>query len=385
MDPRDDDIQFDFFDEEPATTEAQSSQSRVRLPRRGAREPRMRAPQGPARGLTPLLRLLALIGIIVAALVFFGLLIQSCASTSKHDAYKSYMAKVASIAQSSESDGAQVATDLTTPGVKPTDLSGKLVGIADQERQNIVAAQRLNPPGTLRPEHANLIEALQLRANGVQGLADTFRATATSKATTDAALLADRADRLLASDVTWDDLFRAPATAEMKKQGVNGVIAPESHFVANHDSITERSMVLVLQRLRGASTSGGTPTGIHGTNIVDTKVLPGGQVLSVSGSGENTVTATTDLAFVVTVADSGDSQEVGIKVTLTIQKPQGAIVRTQTIDLINPGQTKSIPFRNLGQVPFAQKTTVLVDVAPVTGERVTTNNKASYPVIFSLG
>jgi hypothetical protein len=385
MDPRDDDIQFDFFDEEPATTEAQSSQSRVRLPRRGPREPRMRAPQGPARGLTPLLRLLALIGIIVAALVFFGLLIQSCASTSKHDAYKSYMAKVASIAQSSESDGAQVATDLTTPGVKPTDLSGKLVGIADQERQNIVAAQRLNPPGTLRPEHANLIEALQLRANGVQGLADTFRATATSKATTDAALLADRADRLLASDVTWDDLFRAPATAEMKKQGVNGVIAPESHFVANHDSITERSMVLVLQRLRGASTSGGTPTGIHGTNIVDTKVLPGGQVLSVSGSGENTVTATTDLAFVVTVADSGDSQEVGIKVTLTIQKPQGAIVRTQTIDLINPGQTKSITFRNLGQVPFAQKTTVLVDVAPVTGERVTSNNKASYPVIFSLG
>jgi hypothetical protein len=88
---------------------------------------------------------------------------------------------------------------------------------------------------------------------------------------------------------------------------------------------------------------------------------------------------------VVTVADSGDSQEVGIKVTLTIQKPQGAIVRTQTIDLINPGQTKPITFRNLGQVPFAQKTTVLVDVAPVAGERVTTNNKASYPVIFSLG
>jgi hypothetical protein len=382
MDPRDDDIQFDFFDEEPATVEAQSSQSRVRLPRRGGRGPRMRVPQGPSRGLTPLLRLLALIGILVAALVFFGLLIQSCASTSKHDAYKGYMAKVASIAQSSESDGAQVASDLTTPGVKVTDLSDKLVGIADQERQNIAAAQRLNPPGTLRPEQENLIQALQLRANGVQGLADTFRATATSKATTDAALLADRADRLLASDVIWDDLFRVPATAEMKKQGVNGVIAPESHFVANHDSITERSMGLVLQRLRGASTSGGTPTGIHGTNIIDTKVLPGGQVLSEQN--QNTVTAGIDLAFVVAVADSGDSQEVGIKVTLTIQKPQGAIVRTQTIDLINPGQTKTITFRNLGQVPFAQKTHVLVDVAPVPGEHNTTNNKADYPVLFSL-
>jgi len=383
MDTRDDDIEFDFFEEEPATTEAQSSQSRVRLPRRGGRGTGLGGPSGAVHGLTPLLRLLALIAIIVAALVFFGLLVQSCASTSKHDAYKSYLTKVASVAQSSESDGAAVASAMTTSGAKVADLEASLVGIADQERQALAAAEKLNPPGPLRPEHEDLIEALQLRVNGVQGLADTFRATATSKATTDAALLSAQADRLLASDVTWDDLFRVPATSEMKKQGINGVVAPESHFVTNHDLITERSMGLVLQRLRGASTSGGTPTGIHGTNIIETKVLPGGQALSQSQ--ENTVTATTDLAFVVTIADSGDSQEVGIRVTLTIQKPQGAIVRTQTVDLINPGQTKSVTFRNLGQVPFAQKTTVLVDVASVPGEHNTTNNKAGYPVIFSLG
>ena len=71
--------------------------------------------------------------------------------------------------------------------------------------------------------------------------------------------------------------------------------------------------------------------------------------------------------------------------TLTIQKAQGAIVKTQTIDLINPGQTKTVTFRNLGQVPFAQKTTVNVDVAPVPAEKNTGNNKGSYPVIFSLG
>jgi hypothetical protein len=383
MDPRDDDIEFDFFDEEPATTEAQSSQSRVRLPRRGGRGPGGRGPAGPPHGLTPLLRLLALIAILIAALVFFGLLIQSCASTSKKDAYRSYMTKVASIAQSSASDGAQVATDLTTPGVKVSDLAGKLDGVAAQERQNVTAAQRLDPPGRLRPEHEDLIEALQLRVSGVQGLADTFRQTATSKASTDAALLAAPAERLLASDVTWDDLFRGPATTQMKNDGISGVVAPESHFVTNQSLITEQSMVLVLQRLRGASTSGGTPTGIHGTNITETKVQPGGQVLSVAN--ENTVTAGVDLAFVVTISDSGDSQEVGIKVTLTIQKPQGAIVKTQTVDLINPGQTKSVTFNNLGQVPFAQRTTVNVDVAPVPGEHNTANNKASYPVIFSLG
>jgi hypothetical protein len=378
MDTRDDDIDFDFFEEEPATTEAQS-QSRVRLPRRGGR---MRRPSGPPRGLTPLLRLLALITILIAALVFFGLLIQSCASTSKHDAYKSYLAKVGSVAQSSAADGAELASELTTQGAKVADIESKLAGLAEQERQTVAVAQRLDPPGPLRPEHENLIEALQLRVNGIQGLADAFRRTAGSKASSDAALLAAPAQRLLASDVMWDDLFLAPATTEMKRQNVTGVVVPESHFVTNQDLITERSMSLVLQRLRGASTTG-TPTGIHGTNIVQTKVLPGGQVLSPSQ--ENTVTATAGLKFVVTIADSGDSQEVGIKVTLTIQKPGGAIVKTKTVPLINPGQQKSVVFGDLGQVPFAQKTTVNVDVAPVPSEKTTTNNKATYPVIFSLG
>jgi hypothetical protein len=381
MDPRDDDIQFDFFDEEPATTEAQPT-SRVRMPRRGGRGGSPpRRPLGSGPGLTPLLRLLALIAFIVAILVFFGLLLQSCASTSKHDSYQHYMAKVGTIARSSAENGASVASALTTPGVKVSDLQSKLSGIAEQERQNVTAAQDISPPGPLRLEHQHVIEALQLRVSGVQGLANTFGATASSKATGDAAILSQQADRLLASDVIWDDFFVEPSKVELKEQGVSGVVPPDSNFVTNRDLITERSMALVLQRLRGAST-GGTPTGIHGTNIVNVKVLPGGQVLSQTT--ENTITATTDLAFVVTIADSGDSQEVGIKVTLTIQKSQGAIVKTQTVDLINPGQEKSVTFSNLGTVPFAQKTQINVDVATVPGEHNSDNNKASFPAIFSL-
>ena len=380
MDPRDDEIEFDFFEDEPATVEAQSVPAR-RLPRRGGRGTGMRRPPGPPRGLTPLLRLLALIAILVAVLVFFGLVIQSCASTSKHDAYSRYFSKVGTIAKSSQDDGAAVANALTTPGAKVSDLVDRLGGIAEQERQNVSAAERLDPPGPLRDVNQHLIEALQLRVSGVQGLSDTFKATSTSKASSDSTLLAEQADRLLASDVVYDDLFRDPAKAELKRQNVSGVAPPDSNFVANRDLVTERSMTLVLQRLRGAST-GGTPTGTHGTNLVSVKTQTG-QVLSPST--QNTVVATTDLAFVVTIHDGGDSQEVGIKVTLTIQKAQGAIVKTKTLDVINPGQDKSLTFANLGQVPFAQPTHLLVDVAPVKGEQTTTNNKGSYPIIFSLG
>ena len=382
MDPRDDDIDFDFFEDEAATTEQAAPQGRVRLPRRGGRGTGMRRPAGPPRGLTPILRLLALIAIVIAVLVFFGLVLQSCAATSKHARYQHYMSQVSTIAHSSEEDGVAVANALTTPGTKVSSLTAKLGGIAEQERQNVAAAQRLNPPGPLRDENNAIVQSLQLRVAGVAGLATTFASTASSKSTGDAAILASQAERLLASDVVWDDFFRAPSATVMKQKGISGVVPPDSNFVADQDFITEHSMGLVLQRLRGAST-GGTPTGVHGTNIVSTKANPGGHVLSETN--ENTVTASTDLAFVVTVHDGGDSQEVGIKVTLTIDKTPSAIVRTKTIKVINPGQDVQVTFSDLGSVPFASKTFVHVDVARVPSESDPTNNKASYPVIFSLG
>ena len=60
-------------------------------------------------------------------------------------------------------------------------------------------------------------------------------------------------------------------------------------------------------------------------------------------------------------------------------------MKTKTITVINPGQDATVTFTDLGEVPFARKTFVHVDVAPVPGETNPTNNKASYPVIFSLG
>jgi hypothetical protein len=140
-------------------------------------------------------------------------------------------------------------------------------------------------------------------------------------------------------------------------------------------------MSRVLQRLRGAAT-GGTPTGLHGTNIETVKALPSGKVLQTGV--DNTITAGTDLQFAVAIKNSGDSQEVGVKITLTIDKSGNPIVRTQTVDFINPGQTVTKTFGDLGEVPFATKTTLKVDVSKVPGEKNTSNNSAQYQVIFSL-
>jgi hypothetical protein len=344
----------------------------------------MRRPPGPPRSMAPILRLLAVIAVLVALFVVFGLLIQSCASTSKHASYENYMDDAGKIARGSQEDGAAVANALTS-GSKAASITATLRGIADQERQNVKQAQSLDPPGPLRPENEQLIEALQLRISGVDGLARTIEQLAPKKTTGEAALLEEQSDRLLASDVVWSDLFQAPSKTVMSNEGVKGVVPPDSVFVANRQLFAETSLNLMLTRLRGAST-GGQVSGLHGTNIEGTKAQPGNQTLSTSTV--STITATPNLAFVVTVQDSGDAQEVNIAVTMTLKKDGGgkAIVQTKKIAVINPGQKKTVTFSGINTSGyFAVKSHLDIDVKPVPGETRTDNNRASYPVIFSLG
>ena len=104
---------------------------------------------------------------------------------------------------------------------------------------------------------------------------------------------------------------------------------------------------------------------------------PGDQTLT-PGDSSNTVTATTELAFDVVVQDSGDSQEVGIPVTLTIEQGTGKpIVKTQKIELIDPGEKMTVTFDGPRRGAFAPQTTLKVDVAPVPGEANKDNNSAA--------
>ncbi len=388
MTEHDTDLDFDFFGDEDAETrpgfQEEERQARPGPPRR----PPPRRPPPSARppvGLTPLLRLAGLIAFAILIIVLFIFWISSCQGASKKSSYKSYMEKVGTVAKDSEQIGRDLNDALTTQGIKSAELQSRISGLAQQEQQDVAAARAMSPPGPLRIQHQHAIEALEFRVSGLSGLADAFKQAALTpkNVTGNALLLAGQAERLVSGDVVWDDLFKDPAVDELRRQGVTGVAVPDSNFVPNPDYASSRFWEAILERLQGAATSGGSTGGLHGTGIVTTKALPGNQELSEST--ENTVTATTDLGFAVTVEDTGDSQEVQVKVTLTIQQSPTPIVQTKTIDLINPGEDKTVIFRNLGQVQFATRTVVKVDVQPVPQEKSTSNNSKQYPVIFSLG
>jgi hypothetical protein len=86
------------------------------------------------------------------------------------------------------------------------------------------------------------------------------------------------------------------------------------------------------------------------------------------------------------VKNTGDNLERSIPVTLTIQKSGAPIKQTQSIDLINKGETKHVIFRNIDTTGvFGTPTHVKVDVGLVPGEANAKNNSYTYPVLFSLG
>ncbi len=376
MTERDTEIEFDFF-EEPATREGARPDRPARRPRRSRRPP------GPPSGLTPMLRLVGLISFAILVVVLLIFWVSSCRGEAKKDRYQTYMEEVQSVAEQSERVGVQLTTTLTRPDVRQAQLVRALDGYAQQQDQFAGTAGRLDPPGPLRRQNQELIEALQFRVSGLRGLADAFGAR-TGNATQVGERLATQFRRLIASDVAWDDLFKDPAAQELRSQGLRGIQVPDSNFVANPDLGTSRAMSNIWTRVRGQTSgttgSGTTPTGAHGHNLVSVKVVGGA---ALSPSDLNKIVATTDLSFEVTFENSGDSTETGIEVELTIQKETEPLVKTQRVDLTEPGESVKVIFRNVGPVPFVQRTTLQVNVKPVPGEKNTANNSAEYPVIFS--
>jgi CARDB protein len=382
MSTRDDDIlDFDFFEEEDAPSWDEPEGLEPQQPPERGRRGRGSGFR-PPRNLTPLLRLIGLIALAILVIVLLVVWVEGCTEEAKLDRNRTYLADIGAIGNASARLGQQLGTLLTTPGLNAEDLDAKLGGYVQTADNQMQQAQDLNAPGAMVGPNAGAVEALRYRVNGLRGLQAAFKEAADeTDASVAGGMLLDQTRRLLASDIIWTDSFQEPAKVVLEDEGIQGLDVPSSEFVTTDDLVSQSSLAAIWQRIKGAST-GGTPTGLHGSGIAYVKALPSGTLLSTTT--ETTIKVTDELQFEVGVEDTGESQEVRIKVTLTIPKQPGPIVKTATIPIIDPGETKAVTFKVGALVPFGEQTSVKVDVDPVPGETNTTNNTAEYPVIFTL-
>jgi CARDB len=381
MSEYDSDIEFDFFDEQE-TGEGPPPPDRSRSKRTPDGPPPPRRPSDRA-GIPPTARLVGLIAFGILIIVLLVLWVQSCSGTSRKSSYQTYLSKVAVLAADSNRLGSSLSQSIATPGITAGDLANKIDGLAQQQQVDVKVASALKAPSGLVAPQASMVEALGFRVTGLQGIAAALRtgAGSTNVAAT-AVALASQTERLVAGDVIWEDLFRRETLRMVQQQNITGLVVPSSRFLQDSGVDSQTFWTPVIERLNGNGTSGtsGKPVG---TELLGVTALPSNKALDPNNL--TTVTAGTNLGFVVSVKNSGDVQVARVRVTITIKQPPKPITSNVTIPLINPGETKTATFRRLPPVNFVTRTTLEVDVQPVPGETNPNNNSASYPVIFSLG
>ena len=299
-----DDIEFDFF-EEPATQETAprrrggTARRVVRLAgRRYARREHRLAPaaswaSSPRRSSS-----------------------SSCSSSGSRAAatrasatsYRDYMTDMGQVAEDSEQVGRQLNTLLTTPGIRQQQLQNRLDQLAQQQLQGVTRARELSPPGPLREEHQPAVISLEQRVSGLRGSRTRSSRPGSERPGDEAGeLLAAQMRRLVASDVMWEDLFPDPGGRDAAAGGdLRRRVLPRSPSprpIWRRPARWRRSSIAFAARRRAAP----RPACTAATSS-RRRALPSGQVLKIDE--DNTIVATADLAFEVTVENSGDSQEV---------------------------------------------------------------------------
>jgi len=380
-----DDIDFDFFGDSTPEPPKKRLVRRPSGPRDGGGSPPPRRPAGPPHSSTPIVRLVSLIAFAIALILILIFAVRSCESSSESAAYKNYMDKVATIAADSASVGTNLSKLLDRQDLQEKLVETNLNSLISQQEIDINNASKLSPPGPLRQQHDQMLEALQLRQNALTGLLTVFRDTQAKRGATAATkagvALSQQMLRGVASDVLWQDMFVTPALDVLKRQGISGAPPPNSVFVTDPTRATVTSMVSVWQRWHGVQT-GNTSGSVHGTNIEYVKVMPASETLT-QGSIK-TIKIRKDLAFVVGVKNGGDFLESDIKVTLQINQKTQPIKKVFTIGQIYSGETTDVIFKNFAITDPINILPVKVDVAPVPSETNKANNQATYEVRFSF-
>lgn len=382
MSTHDDEPQVEFF-EEPETLES---------PRRPGRRMRPRRPGGPRRtsppppGAVALARLAGFVALAIAVVVGLVFWVGACQGKSKHDEYSSYMKSVLPISQSSAAVGTAFANELGAGKLTLAGLESKLEAWSRDEQQDYDDALRLQPPGPLQAAHQEVLAALQLRAIGLAGLANTLVQAGSKSPGVVANALAGQAQLLSASDIVWAELFHLPATETLRALGIRGVAPPSSQMITNPEVISAGAFKEVYGRLSSTNASGKV-TGLHGSQLVSTEAVAGTKTETLSTSSATTVDVGANLVFKVTFTDAGNFQEVQVPVKLTVSVfGKTVLTKTEKVKSIQAKQTTTVDFGNLNLPPsaFGATARVLVQVEKVPGETNLSDNSASYPVFFSL-
>ena len=358
--------------------------------------PRRPPPRGPSTDPQTLLVRRAIAiggGLLVLLLLFFG--IRGCQASQKEQGFKDYVGDSEELVAESEQQSTALFELLEDPGGSEVDFTSNVNGIKVQAEQLVDRANDLDVPGELKGAHDYLVESLEFRRDGLDGIAREAAGAGGDDAETGDEetdpneRIAAQMQYFLTSDVIYSQRYLPRLLGEIESENLeDDVPVPDSlrdpETIAFLPDISWLRPQTVADRLAGVGTAGAEPAepGLHGTGLGSVTVTPAGTALVEGATAQ--IPATEDVAFDIEIANQGEHPEEDVVVVLEIASADGEpITLEETLDAINPGESKIVNVPLAETPPLGEPADINVQIEPVAGEEKTDNNEASFTAIFS--
>ena len=319
--------------------------------------------------------------VIVIVLILIG--VSSCQSGANKSSLESYTSNVNSLIKRSQTNSEQLFNQLGhgISSATATNVQNNINTIAQSASGVLSSARNQSVPSSAKAAQANLVQALQLRYDGINSIAREIQQTTGSAASPSAdavSTIAGDMARFYASDVLYK-LYAAPELASalhgagVAVGGANGEQIEGAQFLPSLSWLTTDYISSTLGAGSGSGASSATGPGPHGSEL--NTVSFNGTNLQTSG---NTIAAKPPPSFTLNFTDSGASTERNVACDVTV----GAVSGRQVVSQVAAGQSTSCTVK-LPSSPPAGTATLKATVEKVPGEKNLKNNTLSFPVTFT--
>ena len=246
---------------------------------------------------------------------------------------------------------------------RTVDITNQVNGYRVQSAQLVDRARDTDVPDQMKTAHRYLLEALELRRDGLRTLADALpTALGDQERRQGTSDVAAQMQFFLASDVIYSARVRPSVQKALADEDLQGEVSvPKSEFVPDIQWLDPGYVSDQVSSLRTGRAGGKASPGLHGTGLAS--VTLGGQTL--------------------TPASSATITETDVTVNVIVGRGKDAIKRDERISTIAAGETKTATIPLDEQPPTGQNVPITVEVQPVPGEKKTDNNKNEYSAIFT--
>jgi hypothetical protein len=323
-----------------------------------------------------MLRRLLALGAALVVLILIVLGVKGCLDARARGALSDYARSVGQIVTETQQTSARFFGKLEDPGeLSVTEFTGEVN--ADRSAVDNYAAriEGLSAPGEMSRAQKSLELTYELRAAAMDAIAQKMpTALGEAGAPRATAAIARQMQELLAADVVYETVTRPEIDGKLADNGIEGDDVPKGTFLPDGTKwLDEGEVTSALGQVSGSSAGSETAgPGIHGLGLLAVRI----NEAELTPEAPNSVAVEGTPEIEVEVQNQGESTENGItvKVIANGKETTGEIATLEA----GASETATIPL-----TPAPTGVTELeVEAEPVAGEKVTTNNEATYTVNF---